>query len=121
MLIPPPVPAGVLVQVLNVDAEGVEAGYRIYADGRYESRPAGKSWSQGERLSAARLERARAAIADAGLPALPAVTRLEGVRGDGRVLWAQSPEASVAVVGPARQPALEALSARLVAIFKEDV
>ena len=33
---PPPLPKGMLIQSVAVDDEGVEAGYRIYRDGRYE-------------------------------------------------------------------------------------
>jgi len=119
----PAIPEGLLLQFLRVDAEGEEAGYRIYADGRYETRAAGKPWVQGNPLNVDQLEDARAALADAALDTLPAVSELPGVRHDGRVLWVQAvlegAEQSVALVGPASQPAIHALSARLVALFAE--
>jgi hypothetical protein len=116
-------PAGLLVQFISLDAEGGEAGYRIYADGRYETHPVGKAWSWGEPLDEGQLAGVRAAVAEAEFAALPTVNERPGVRHDGRMLWVQAVDGagahSIVLVGPARLPAIDQLSARLMAVFTE--
>lgn len=121
MSVAPPIPAGLLIQMLKYNADGVESGYRIFADGRYQSRPLGQPWSEGEPLDERQLAEARTAVAAAALETLPPMNMPSGRRYDGAVLWVQAVldgvDCSVALVGSARQPAIDALSARLLALF----
>jgi hypothetical protein len=61
----PTVPKDVLLQVLLVDPHDREAGYRIYSDGRYESRPLGESWRFDIQLTPNQMQAVRAAILEA--------------------------------------------------------
>jgi hypothetical protein len=121
----PAVPEGVLLQSLLIDPHGREGGYRIYSDGRYESRPLGESWTFGSPLTPNQMEAVRAAISEAGLdtleplyqPAQPLPDQ------DGNVLWFQvaddgSAVRTIKIVRPCKVSEIETLSNRLVTIFK---
>ena len=82
---PPEVPEGVLVQSIAIDEHGREAGYRIHADGRYESLWDGH-WKEGKTLTPAQLAAVRHAIESVPLGDLAG--RYENP-GDPQVLWMQ--------------------------------
>ena len=110
----PAVPDGVLVQSLVVHPDGERAGYRIYADGRYESLARGGEWAGGAPLDRARLERVERALDTQPLDGLAG--RYEGGSGEGEpnVLWLQVVHGgvlrTVSVVGDRRVPELERLT-----------
>ena len=116
---PPELPDGVLVQSILIGKQGDRSGYRIYADGRYESL-AGEQWTEGERLDAERLGAVEQAMADVPLDDLAG--RYEGPHEDPYVLWMQvirdGRARTISVVGEKRVPELDALSARLTDAFR---
>lgn len=116
---PPEVPEGILVQSITVDEHEREAGYRIYADGRYQSRVAGGEWEEGERLGPERLAAVERAVASVPLGDLAG--RYENP-GDPQVLWMQVAQdgriRTVSVAGGRRVPELEQLTAALTDAFR---
>ena len=119
---PPAVPDGVLVQSLVVHGDGERAGYRIYADGRYQTLPRGGDWVDGVPLDRDRLERVERAIE--AEPFGDLAGRYEGTVGEGEpnVLWLQVAQGgtvrTVSVVGDRRVPELERLTALLTDAFR---
>jgi hypothetical protein len=120
---PPAVPDGVLVQSIVVDDEGDRAGYRIFADGRYQTLLRDRGWIDGAPLDRARLEAVERAIAEVPVDSLAG--RYEGSAGDGepQVLWMQVAREggdvrTVSVVGDRRVPELERLTALLTDAFR---
>jgi len=113
----PPLPPGVLVQALYVTDRGGEAGWRLRDDGRYESRRRGEGWRPVTTLDSERLAAARAAVAGAGLEAVPEVNAPPDLGEGEGVLWLQAAlpagARSVAVVGHARVPEVDRLSSRI--------
>ena len=116
---PPEVPDGVLVQSILIGKQGDRAGYRIYADGRYESLTPDERWEAQESLDQKRLEAVEQAIADVPLDDLAG--RYEGPSQgeDPHVLWVQVRSRTVSVVGDRRVPELEALTKRLTDAFRK--
>jgi hypothetical protein len=118
---PPEVPAGVLVQSLTIDDRGRAAGYRIFADGRYERLQRGSDWSAEEPLSPAQLEGVERALA--AVPLHDLAGRYEGPPSDGEphVLWMQVAHGggvrAVSVVGDRRVPELDRLTALITDAF----
>ena len=116
--IPPEVPDGVLVQSIAIDEHDRQAGYRIHADGRYESLRDG-GWHEGERLTPERLEAVGRAIDSVPLDDLAG--RYENP-GDPQVLWMQVAQGgrirTVSVAGNRRVPELERLTALLTDAFR---
>jgi hypothetical protein len=119
---PPAVPDGVLVQSIVVDEQGDRAGYRIFADGRYQTLLRDGGWVEGAPLDRSRLEAVERAIAAAPVDGLAG--RYEGSAGDGepQVLWMQVARGgsvrTVSVVGDRRVPELERLTALLTDVFR---
>jgi hypothetical protein len=115
---PPEVPEGVLVQSVAIDEHGREAGYRIHADGRYESLWDGR-WKEGETLTPEQLAAVRHAIDSVPLGDLAG--RYENP-GDPQVLWMQVLQGgeirTVSVAGNRRVPELERLTALLTDAFR---
>lgn len=118
---PPPPPAGVLVQSVYTTGEGVASGWRVWEDGRHESRRDGGDWEEVGRLDPGAVDALRAALAGAGLPAVAGGHRPPDARPGGGALWFQAvlPEGPVAVglLAGAASPPLEALMERLVPIL----
>ncbi|NJL85812.1 MAG: hypothetical protein HC886_07290 [Leptolyngbyaceae cyanobacterium SM1_1_3] len=122
----PAVPENILLQVLLVDPHEREAGYRIYTDGRYESRPMGESWRFDAPLTPDQMEKVQAAIAEAGLENLQTLYQPAQPLPDqeDNILWLQVAEAdstvrSIKVVRPCSVSEIETLSNQLVGIFKD--
>jgi hypothetical protein len=119
---PPAVPDGVLVQSIAVDEEGEPAGYRIFADGRYQTLPRGGDWADGAPLDGERLAAVERAIAASGVDRL--AERYEGIPGHGepRLLWIQIARGgsvrTISVVGRRRVPELERLTVSLTDAFR---
>jgi hypothetical protein len=116
---PPEVPEGVLVQSIAVDEHERAAGYRIYADGRYESLRRNGGWEAGERLGPERLAAVERAIESVPLDDLAG--RYEDAD-DPRVTWMQVARGgrirTVSVAGNRRVPELDRLSALLTDAFR---
>ena len=116
---PPQVPDGVLVQSIAIDEHEREAGYRIYADGRYESLPRDGGWREGERLTPERVAAVEHAIESVPLDGLAG--RYEEP-GDPKVLWMQVARGgrirTVSVLGTRRVPELERLTSLLTDAFR---
>jgi hypothetical protein len=116
---PPEVPEGVLVQSIAIDEHGRQAGYRIHADGRYETLPRDGGWQEGERLTPDRLAAVERAIESVPLGGLAG--RYE-TAGDPQVLWMQVAQGgrirTVSVVGNRRVPELERLTTALTDAFR---
>jgi hypothetical protein len=122
----PAVADGVLLQNVLVDGRRQEIGYRIYDDGRFERRAAGKPWVGGPTLTPAHVQRVRSAIGQAGIerlesryePATPAKAD-----GDPVVLHLHAAingaQRDVAVVQPCKVPGVDGLIARVDEILKE--
>jgi hypothetical protein len=121
---PPLVPEGVILQSIVTSEACDEAGYRIYADGRHESRACGneKSWKVTTTLSADELSRVREAIARTKIAALARGYGAPRPASDETTSWIQirgEANHDVAVRGGCRIAALEALGSELLAIFHE--
>ena len=116
---PPDVPDGVLVQSIAIDEHGREAGYRIHADGRYESLPLGGRWEEGAKLGPERLAAVEHAIESVPLDGLAG--RYENPD-DPQLLWMQVAQGgrtrTVSVAGNRRVPELERLTALLTDAFR---
>ncbi|MDX6630128.1 MAG: hypothetical protein QOH00_2374 [Gaiellales bacterium] len=115
---PPPMPSGLLVQSVYIGEEGEESGWRVWADGRHESRRDGAPWEVVSTLDADRLAAVREALDDGSLEEIAGIHRgAEGPR-QGATLWFQALSRgephSVGLVGGAHLDALDALTARLV-------
>jgi hypothetical protein len=115
----PSLPPGVLVQSLYATDEGGESGWRIWDDGRHESRRGDSPWEQTALLDARALAAVREALDDSGLAGMAGV---HGAGDDPRqtaTLWFQARSDgrsyTVALVGEARVEGLDSLTARLFA------
>jgi hypothetical protein len=112
---PPDFPHGCLVQSVYVDDEGIESGWRIFADGRHESRRASAPWERLAPLDLHQVDQVRRALAASDLD------RHAGVHGSlahaprRGVLWFQTDgrdaPALIALVGGAPLPAMERFNA----------
>ena len=119
----PPRPVGVLVQSIAVDDEGERAGYRIFADGRYQTLARGGGWVDGAPLddarwrpSSGRSTRPRSTTspgATRATPTAPATRTCSGCRSR-----AGGAVRTVSVVGRRRVPELERLTAALTDAFR---
>ena len=117
---PPELPAGALVQSIVVDADGKRAGYRIFADGRYETL-AGE-WTAAGPLSAERLQAVKRALEAVPLDELAGRYEADTGETEPNVLWFQvardGTTRTVSVVGSRRVPELERLTALLTDAFR---
>ncbi len=114
---PAPPPPGVLVQSVYTTGEGVSSGWRVWDDGRHESRVEGGDWVAAGRLGPDAVAAVRAALEDAGLAGIAGAHRPEGARPGGGALWFQvalgDGPVSVGLLGGARSPELDALMAAI--------
>jgi hypothetical protein len=114
---PPPPPGGVLVQSVYTTGEGVASGWRVWEDGRHESRVGGGDWVPVGRLGPGSVAAARAALEGAGLDGIAGPHRPPGARPDGGDLWFQAALAdgpvAVGLLAGAGSPELDALMAVL--------
>jgi hypothetical protein len=119
---PPDVPAGVLVQSILVDAEGRRSGYRIFADGRYQSLARDADWTDDAPVDETRLREVRHALDAVPLDDLAGRYEAETGETEPNVLWLQIARQgavrTVSVVGGRRVPELERLTARLTDAFR---
>jgi hypothetical protein len=119
---PPELPAGALVQSLVVDADGGRAGYRIFADGRYQTLPRGGGWSDTTPLDASRLAAVERALDAVPLDDLAGRYEADTGETEPNVLWFQVARGgstrTVSVVGSRRVPELERLTALLTDAFR---
>lgn len=117
----PEVPDGVLVQSVHVDDEGVEAGWRVWRDGRHESRRRGGPWADAGTIGAEGVAALRAVLDEAPLDEMAGVHRPQHPPLHGGALWfhVARPDgpATVVLEGGARSEPLERLTARLVPIL----
>ena len=113
-------PSGLLVQSVYVSDEGGESGWRVWEDGRHESRQAGRALRElVSTLDVEQLAAIRDALDAAGLDEMAGVHRAGDDTPQHAALWFQAvsrgePKA-VALLGGARLAALDALTAELVA------
>lgn len=119
---PPEVPPGVLVQSILVDPEGRRSGYRIFADGRYQSLPRDAGWTDDAPLDATRLREVERALDAVGLDDLAGRYEADTGEAEPNVLWFQIARGgrvrTVSVVGGRRVPELERLTALLTDAFR---
>jgi hypothetical protein len=117
---PPELPEGTLVQSMVVSPDGARAGYRIFADGRYESLAG--DWTAASPLSAERLQAVEQALAAVPLDDLAGRYEADTGETEPNVLWFQVVRAgttrTVSVVGSRRVPELERLTALLTDAFR---
>ena len=120
--IPPDFPPGALVQSIAVDVQGEQAGYRIFADGRYQALPRGGAWADGTPLDGTRLAAVERAIDASAIDGL--AERYEGsaVEDPAPVLWLQVARGgsvrTISVTGRRSVPELERLTAGLTDAFR---
>src|SRR5688572_13842135 len=60
----PEMPQGTLLQSVLVNAEGETSGYRIYADGRYETKAVDEGWKSAESLAPAQVKQVVEAVSE---------------------------------------------------------
>jgi hypothetical protein len=112
-------PSGLLVQSVYVSDEGGESGWRVWEDGRHESRQAGAPWELVSTLDAEQLAAIRDALDAGGLDEMAGVHRAGDDTPQHAALWFQAVSRgepkTVALLGGARLAALDALTAELVA------
>ena len=113
---------GVLLQSVLVTAEGEEAGYRIFADGRYQSKTINQDWTNGTDLMADQVDQVRTIITEAHFDQLDALYEPTQAGSDRNTLWMQAREAGqlyqVAIVGSCEVPQIQTLSQQLLEIFR---
>jgi len=117
----PALPPGALLQSLIVAADGREAGFRIYEDGRFEAQPLGQDWAVGQALGPEQLGTVRRAIADGHLDRVAGAHRaLVPSHGMG-ANWLQVRDGSAVVDlvfdDPCFVPEIDAVMAQLVEVF----
>ena len=119
----PEIPLGVILQSVLINAEGETSGYRIYRDGRFESKVINTAWRFGNRLSATQLGRVVEAIADVNIEQLQSCYHPLHPATDSNILWVQVDQGgrqfAVEMVGLCEVPAIQTLSERIVNIFRE--
>ena len=112
-------PSGLLVQSVYVSDEGGVSGWRVWEDGRHESRQAGAPWELVSTLDAEQLAAIRDALDAGGLDEMAGVHRAGDDTPQHAALWFQAVSRgepkTVALLGGARLAALDALTAELVA------
>lgn len=118
----PALPDGVLLQSVYIDAEGEEAGWRVWSDGRHEGRRAGGDWIAAPPIDAGGLDEIARILDDADLAAMDGVHRPDAETQHGSALWFQvarpdGPPVTVGLMDDASLPALDALVARLTPIL----
>jgi hypothetical protein len=115
----PDLPAGVLVQSLYVTDEGGESGWRVWDDGRHESRRGGGPWEETAMLDAQALATVREVLDDSDLAGMAGVHGMGDEPRQTAMLWFQAHSGgrpyTVALVGDARVEGLDSLTARLFA------
>lgn len=118
----PEMPQGTLLQSVLVNDEGETSGYRIYDDGRYETKTVMDAWSFGEPLSADQVEALKAHIAEARFDRLREHYHSEEVSPSSNTLWMQVDDAGerfdVEMVGSCEVPAITTLSGQIVELFR---
>jgi hypothetical protein len=119
---PPELPEGALVQSIVVTADGARAGYRIFADGRYQTLPPGGGWTDTTPLDASRLATVQRALEAVSLDDLAGRYEADTGETEPNVLWFQvsrdGATRTVSVVGSRRVPELERLTALLTDAFR---
>lgn len=115
----PPLPPGVLVQSVYVTDEGEESGWRVWDDGRHESRRGGGPWEPFAMLDEQHLTAVREALDAGGLDEMAGIHRGDEGPRQGATLWfkavSHDTPYTVALVGGAQLDALDALTAKLIA------
>ena len=118
----PDMPQGVILQSILIDVEGETSGYRIYEDGRYESKTALDSWSFGDPLAEDQVQTVKSIIAEARFDRLSEHYEPEGQLPDVNTLWMQVNDAGnrfdVEMVGSCEVPAIARLSEQIVELFR---
>ena len=111
-------PSGLLVQSVYVSDEGGESGWRVWEDGRHESRQAGAPWELVSTLDGEQLAAIRDALDAGGLDEMAGIHRAGDETPQHAALWFQAVSGgepkTVALLGGARLAALDALTAELV-------
>ncbi len=119
---PPEVPAGALVQSIVVTADDARAGYRIFADGRYQTLLFGGDWTDAVPLDAARMATIERALDQVPLDGLAGRYEADTGETEPNVLWVQVARGdevrTVSVVGSRRVPELERLTGLLTEAFR---
>jgi hypothetical protein len=119
----PEMPQGTLLQSVLVNAEGETSGYRIYTDGRYETKVVTEGWKSAEPLSPAQVKRAVEAVSETEFEQLQPHYQPARPATDSNTLWMQADKAGkrfdIEIVGSCEVPAIQTLSARIVDIFRE--
>jgi hypothetical protein len=117
----PALPDGVLLQSLVASGAGLQAGLRIYDDGRYESKSVGQDWAGGQTLAPEKLQEVRQGIAAARLARVAGGYRAVAPRPQMSVNWLEVRDAGGVVVVAADDacfvPEVDALLAGLVELF----
>jgi hypothetical protein len=118
----PEMPSGVLLQSVLISEEGETSGYRIYEDGRYETKAIQENWSFGEPLTGDQVEAVKAIIAEARFDRLSEHYQPEQVIPNANTLWMQVNDAGerfdVELVDSCEVPAITALSGKIVDLFR---
>lgn len=118
----PEMPQGVLLQSVLINDEGETSGYRIYDDGRYETKTVLDPWSFGEPLTEDQVEAVKASIAEARFDRLHEHYQPEKLSSSPNTLWMQVNDAGerfdVEIVGSCEVPAITSLSAQIVELFR---
>lgn len=118
----PDMPQGVLLQSMLINVEGETSGYRIYEDGRYESKTVQEPWSFGEPLTEDQVETVKAIIAEAQFDRLSERYEPDEQIPDANTLWMQVNDAgeryNVEMVASCEVPVITNLSAQIVELFR---
>lgn len=118
----PEMPQGIILQSVLVNDEGESSGYRIYDDGRYETKTVQEPWSFGEPLTEQQVEAVKASIAETRFDRLREHYQPDEVSPSSNTLWMQVNDAGerfdVEMVGSCEVPAITTLTAQIVELFK---
>ncbi len=118
----PAVPEGVLLQSVLVNAEGETSGYRIFADGRYQTKSISQDWADADALTTGQVERVQTIITDAPIEQLEAVYEPTRAGEDRNTLWMQVAKGGqlyqVAIVGSCEVPPIQTLTQQLFEVFR---
>ncbi len=118
----PEMPQGVLLQSILINDEGETGGYRIYDDGRYETKAVQGAWSYADPLTEEQVEAVKASIAEARFDRLSERYQPEQMSESANTLWMQVDDAGerfhVELVDSCEVPAITALSGKIVDLFR---
>lgn len=119
----PEMPPGVIVQSVLENPEGETAGYRIYRDGRYESKTIAQPWTLGDSLTPTQVAAVVKIISESNFDQLESHYQPERPVEDANTLWMQIDDDGrrfvIAIEGSCEVSAIRTFSERILEVFRQ--